>query len=71
MQGLLVACVILLVVLAVALALPPRCRRRGDGFEPEVLRNYRHGVTCGVMPSIETTCDFGNGLCAGAFGVPP
>ncbi|MFA6165779.1 MAG: hypothetical protein WC700_04125 [Gemmatimonadaceae bacterium] len=29
------------------------------------------GVTSGVMPSIEPTAGFGQGVCGGLFGVPP
>ena len=34
-------------------------------------RHECRGITTGVMPSIETTSKFGNGLCSGRLGVPP
>jgi hypothetical protein len=34
-------------------------------------RSDCRGITTGVMPSIETTSKFGNGLCSGRLGVPP
>lgn len=34
-------------------------------------RSECRGITTGVMPSIETTSKFGNGLCSCRLGVPP
>lgn len=43
----------------------------GPGPGPlDEARNMSHAVTCGVMPSIETTCGSGNGNCCGVYGVP-
>lgn len=45
----------------------PACGSEWAGRRREECR----GVTSGVMPSIESTAGFGQGLCGGLFGIPP
>jgi hypothetical protein len=60
------------------------CLPRGEGFLATAYyapacgsvwsgrdRAECHGITTGVMPSIDTTNKYGSRLCAGRLGVPP
>lgn len=62
----------------------PRGRGSGEGFLENAYyapgcgsdwgglrRESCRGLTSGVMPSIDVTSGFGNGLCCGRLGIPP
>jgi hypothetical protein len=45
----------------------PRCGPADEGRSHAACRS----ISSGLMPSIESTVGFGNGLCCGRLGVPP